>query len=164
MGTTKEDKINLYYPMLYRYVVIRLENETEAMDIVQETLFKYLQTQTEFEDDNKEKAWLFTVASNLCKNYWRSSWYKRVIPISDDVDILNVLTPESIIETGERNKILLKAVLRLPAKYREVVHLFYYEGMRIEEISQITGRNKSTIQTQLERARKILRKELETEL
>ena len=78
VGTTKEDKINLYYPMLYRYVVIRLENETETMDIVQETLYKYLQTQTEFEDDNKEKAWIFTVASNLCKNYWRSSWYKRV--------------------------------------------------------------------------------------
>lgn len=156
---TKDYKIKQYYPMIYKYVLVRLGNDSEVMDIVQETLYKYLQTTIFFPNENKEKAWLFTVASNLCKNYWRSSWYKHVIPISDK-DIPSIPGPEYQIENDEENKKLLKSVLSLPAKYKEVIHLYYYEDLSITEISQITGRKTSTVQTQLERGRNLIRKEL----
>jgi RNA polymerase sigma-70 factor (ECF subfamily) len=52
-------------------------------------------------------------------------------------------------------------VLDLPIKYRELIHLFYYENMSIREIAIIVGRKESTIQTQLARGRSILRRKLE---
>ncbi|MCD8038833.1 MAG: sigma-70 family RNA polymerase sigma factor [Lachnospiraceae bacterium] len=81
---TKEDKIKQYYPMIYKYVYVRLGNDAQVQDIVQETLYKYLQANISFPNESKEKSWLFTVASNLCKNYWRSNWYKHVFPVSDN--------------------------------------------------------------------------------
>ena len=48
----------------------------------------------------------------------------------------------------------------LPAKYRSVIHLFYYEGYSTAEIAQITGRSETAVRTQLSRARAMLKKVL----
>ena len=56
------------------------------------------------------------------------------------------------------------ALARLPGKYRSVIHLFYYEGYRTEEIARILGRSPSTVRAQLTRARERLRELLKEEL
>ena len=55
---------------------------------------------------------------------------------------------------------LVDTVKQLPEKYRIVIHLFYYEGLSVEEIGKITKSRASTVRTRLTRARKLLRKEL----
>lgn len=55
---------------------------------------------------------------------------------------------------------LIDTVKQLPEKYRIVIHLFYYEGLSVEEIGKITKSRASTVRTRLTRARKLLRKEL----
>ena len=62
-------------------------------------------------------------------------------------------------ETPERHDIYY-AVLKLPIKYRTVVHLYYYENYNIKEISKITNSNENTVKTRLSRARKQLEKEV----
>ena len=52
----------------------------------------------------------------------------------------------------------------LPAKYRSVIHLYYYEGYPVAEIAQIVGRSETAVQTQLYRARKLLKKALGEEM
>ena len=54
-------------------------------------------------------------------------------------------------------------VLSLPDKYKIVIHLYYYEQYTISEISKITGRKPSTVQTQLQRGRKLIEKKLKEE-
>ena len=49
------------------------------------------------------------------------------------------------------------AVSRLPHEQREVIHLHYYEGYSTAEIAQILGSKQSTVCTQLERGRKLLK-------
>ena len=56
------------------------------------------------------------------------------------------------------------AVNALPAKYRLVIHLYYYEGYSVREIGQITKRSETAVQTQLYRARKLLKQQLGEEL
>ena len=56
------------------------------------------------------------------------------------------------------------AVMKLPPKYRLVIHLYYYEGYSVSEIAQITECSDSAVQTQLYRARKMLKKSLGEEL
>ena len=78
--------------------------------------------------------------------------------MKQDFPELETTTLEADYEKNEQTFEVVKCVAKLPLKYREVIHLFYYEDMSIEKISKITGKNKSTIQTQLDRGRKMLKK------
>ncbi len=55
---------------------------------------------------------------------------------------------------------MLEAVLSLPAQYRDVVYLHYYEGYTAPEIGEILEKNENTIYTSLTRARGLLKKKL----
>ena len=50
-----------------------------------------------------------------------------------------------------------------PEKYRDVIHLFYYEELSVKEIARVTGRGTSTVTSQLTRGRELLRKSLKEE-
>ena len=63
----------------------------------------------------------------------------------------------------ETEKKLLEAVLALPVKYRDVIHLFYYQGLSVREIAQATGSKESTVTSQLTRGREILKRSLKEE-
>ena len=60
-------------------------------------------------------------------------------------------------------RLLLQAVMALPEKYRDVIHLFYYEELSVKEIARITNRGESTVTSQLTRGRELLRKSLKEE-
>ena len=63
----------------------------------------------------------------------------------------------------ERSREIMESVMKLPVKYREVIHLFYYQQMSIKEIALATGRKESTVTSQLTRGRDILKKNLKEE-
>ncbi|MEH7255771.1 sigma-70 family RNA polymerase sigma factor, partial [Neobacillus niacini] len=63
------------------------------------------------------------------------------------------LSPEMSIIKSSEEEFLSTCVLLLPIKYREVITLYYYEGLTIEEISEILKINRNTIKTRLKRAR-----------
>lgn len=58
---------------------------------------------------------------------------------------------------------LFEAVMRLPAKYRAVLHLFYYEGYAVAEIAHILHRPAGTVKSQLNRGRALLKTTLQEE-
>lgn len=64
---------------------------------------------------------------------------------------------------NESQSDILEKVLELPDKYRIVIHLYYYEEYSVREISEITGAKESTVQTRLQRGRKLLEKKLKEE-
>ena len=55
---------------------------------------------------------------------------------------------------------VLEAVMALPAKYREVIHLFYYEDYSIAQISALLKKKEATIRSLLFRGRGMLRETL----
>ena len=63
----------------------------------------------------------------------------------------------------EERRRVLEAVMELPERYRDVIHLFYYEEIPIKEIARLTGRGESTVTSQLTRARGQLKKMLKGE-
>ena len=52
---------------------------------------------------------------------------------------------------------LFEAVMRLPGKYRIVIHLFYYEDCSIAEIAALTHASQAAVKSQLSRGRKLLK-------
>ncbi len=157
-----QERIDLYSDMLYKIAYLQLKNSEDAKDIVQEVFYQYIKSEKEFESGEHEKAWLIKVTLNQCKKLWRSAWFRHTEGLpKQDLPSENRLEAEVI--EKERRRDLAKEVWRLPRKYREVIHLFYFEEMSVKEICEATGRRTSTVTSQLTRGRELLKKRLKEE-
>lgn len=141
--------------LVYTYV----KNRTTAEDLTQEIFIKCYEKLNQFNQQATLKTWVYSIASNHCKDYLRS-WHYRKITLSDKIlDYIpskSKQVEEEIIANSEGN-ILINAVMNLPLKYREVVFLHYYEELSLAEISKITSVNINTIKTRLKRAKELLK-------
>jgi len=130
-----------------------LKCRAEAEDAAQEVFLRLYRSPVSFETEKDERAWLLTVTANICKNILRSPRIKGRC----EADISALVTED----ISDSEKAALEAVMKLPEKYRTPVHLFYCEGYSVKEISQVTGIKESTVRTRLQRARKLLRADME---
>ena len=71
------------------------------------------------------------------------------------------MLPEAAVPFEEKDEELITAVMKLPIKLREVILLFYYQGMSIQEIMDSLGVSQSTVTGRLKRGRDKLRGLLE---
>ena len=145
--------IRLYADTVRRICMVHLKNYSDTEDIFQTVFLKYVLHPEPFESEEHEKAWIIRVTVNACKDLLKNVFRSRTVPL------------ETLVEMPQAQELrhteLLEAVLSLPAKYKDVVYLYYYEGYSAEEISRILKKNVNTVYTLLTRARKILKKELE---
>lgn len=100
-----------------------------------------------------EKTWLLKVAMNRCRDIWRSAWVRRVISGSPAFEMIPA--PDTLGKHMEKAEVL-QAVHSLPADFREIVILYYYQGYGISEISGILNLPEGTISSRLSRGRKKL--------
>ena len=138
---------------VYRLAMLYLKNVQDAEDAVQNIFLKFIEKRVVFENEAHETAWFIAVTKNYCKDVLKAFWRKKV----DLGDIPEISSSE------KEGKALLMKIWKLPAKYREVLYLYYYEEYSIREISALLQRKESTIQTQLATARKKLKVEMEEE-
>lgn len=160
-----QDKINTYSDMLYKIAFLQLRNNQDAEDVVQETFYQFIRRKIEFQSLDHEKAWLIKVTLNGCRKVWRSAWYRHTEGMPER-EIAAEETGNSLENAAmirEQNREIMEAVMELPRKYREVIHLFYFQQLSIKEICLITDRKESTVTSQLTRARNILKKNLKEE-
>ena len=118
-----------YIKSVYYVALNFCNSKSDAEDAVQNAFYKLLNTNKDFKDDAHIKSWLIKVAINECKMMWRTYWRKNVISFEE----LNE-EPEYV-ENDYRE--LFDEVMKLPLKYRAVLHLYYYEGYSCDEIAQI---------------------------
>lgn len=161
-----QQTIETYFLTLYKIAFLQMKNAEDAEDVVQEVFFRYMKSDVVFESREHERAWFIKVTLNCCRKLWRSAWFKhraafRTGEEPDGTD-LKEETEENYLK-DERNRELLRAIWELPDKYREVIHLFYYEELSVKEIAKITGKAESTITSRLTRGRNILKKKLQEE-
>ena len=100
-----------------------------------------------------EKTWLLKVAMNRCRDIWRSAWVRRVISGSPAFEMIPA--PDTLGKHMEKAEVL-QAVHSLPADFREIFILCYYQGYGISEISGILNLPEGTISSRLSRGRKKL--------
>ena len=165
-----QEKIDSYSDMLFKIAYVRMGNRDDAEDIVQETFYQYFKTSKVFESEEYEKAWLIRVTLNGCRKIWRSGFYRRRsdIPAPEqmaacEAEEMDERSPEESFLDKERARTVLEAVRKLPAAYRDVIHLFYYEEMSVKEIAEVLERKVSTVTSQLTRGRELLKKSLKEE-
>lgn len=155
-----QQKIEQYADMLYKLAFSQMRNRQDAEDVVQEVFYQYVKKEKQFESEEHEKAWLIRVTLNACRKIWRSAWYKHTVPFSPPQDMTDKDSVDEQMILAEEEREILAAVMGLPRKYREVIHLFYFENMSIKTICEITGKKTNTVTSQLTRGRSLLQKTL----
>ncbi len=126
-----------------------VKNLSDAEDIAQDVFLTYMQKCPAFSGEEHEKAWLFRVAVNKSKDFLKSCWKKRVVPLTDDLSYM-----------PREDFMLLKTVLELNEKYRLPIYLYYFHDLSIKEIAYMLRTNPSTVGTRLERGRRIMKDKL----
>ena len=147
--------IELYQNSLYAAAFNICQNQMDAEDVVQETFVQYYTSRKEFENEQHIRAWLLRVVINKAKNINRTFWKKNKCSLEDYMENL------SFSDSQSRN--LFEEVMKLPDKYRIVIHLFYYEDYLVREIAEILKLSESNVKVRLSRGRALLKDSLKEE-
>lgn len=147
-----------YGDSVKRMCCVYLHDMAGAEDAAQETFIKaYAHIEELLSGEvQSEKAWLMRIAINTCKDALRSSWLRRV----DRRHSIEEL-PIAAAGSHEDSFALTQAVALLPSKLKEIVLLYYYQGMNLRACADILGISASTATRRLQQAQKKLKKELE---
>ena len=141
--------------MLLRIAMTRLPSPADAEDVVQEVFLKLLTARPQFRDPEHEKAWLIRATLHRACDMARAA-ARRDLPLEDAELLPGGELPEP--------SPILSAVQALPAKYSAVIHLYYYEGYSIQEISKLLRLPVPTVGTRLSRGRERLRRLLKEDV
>lgn len=144
-----EEIIRKHFDMVYRLALSQTRNITSAEDVTQEVFLRFVENRHKLQSSEHIKAWLIRVTINCSKSVFMSSWFKKTVPLSEELTF----------DTPEKSEVYY-AVQSLPSKYRTVIHLFYYEDMSVREIADCLSMKESTVKSHLFRGRELLRGEL----
>jgi RNA polymerase sigma-70 factor (ECF subfamily) len=158
-----------YYPKIFGYILRRTANLEAAQDITSETFFNALSKLWQFRWRNISfSSWLYKIATNEINQYFRKAEYKKSVSLEElqeqGFEPISSHDPESeLIEAQEQLKQhqefleIQGKIVRLPAKYQEVIALRFFEQKQIKEIAEILGKKEGTIKSLLYRAVEKLR-------
>ena len=127
-------------------------NRQDAEDVVQDVFLKLCKTGNAFHSDDHLRYWLIRVTINRCKDLLRNPFRKLRAGFEEAEAVLSA--PQ------EHDTEVFDAVMSLPLRYREVVMLYYFQGYTAPQIGALLHRKASSVQTQLMRARSLLKEKL----
>jgi RNA polymerase sigma-70 factor (ECF subfamily) len=151
--------VGRYRQRLYRYLVRLVREPATADDLFQQTWLCVVREIRRYDPRRSFDTWLFAIAHNAA------------------MDLLRRKTGESLDESGagwpdgapdalaqamsaERSAILSAQMDALPALYREALTLRFEEGMKLEEIAEVTRAPLSTVKSRVQRGLECLRERM----
>lgn len=141
-----------YATDVLRVCYFYLSDREKAEDVCQD-VFVRLMTTHPLLQPGREKPWLLKVALNRCRDLWRGAWLKRVILGGPTFELIPA--PDEFSRRDDQQA-MMAAINQLPATFKEVILLHYYQGMNIAEIAQMLELPEGTISSRLSRGRKKL--------
>lgn len=137
---------------VYRVAMLYLNNVQDAEDATQNAFINLMQHPQVFHSTEHEKAWLIVTVTNICKNQL-SNWFRKKRTDFEEV--------EPSLSERDANDEMLPLVYALPQELKTIVYMYYYEGYSTQEISQYLHLNESTLRSKMQKARTLLKLELE---
>lgn len=144
-----ENKEN-FYRLAFSYV----KNQQDALDIVQDSIYKAIRSVGKLNDPLVIRSWFYRIVVNTAFDFLRRQ--KKVLAV--DEDTLELLSSGQ--EDVYHNLDLERAIDQLPPKYRSIIILKYFEDLTIEEVAQVMDENINTVKTRLYRALRLLKLEI----
>lgn len=132
---------------LYRNAFLLLGNPTDVQDVLQEVLLRYLEKAPAFSSTEHERAWLLRVATNCCMDCLRF----RKKHSCTNLDLLQ----ECLAAPEQQSH--LEELYALPAKWKSVLILHYFEGYSVAEIARSMKLSENAVKKRLQRGREALK-------
>lgn len=145
-----EEQILVSYPSLYRLAYTYVKNRDDAMDIVQESVYKAISSCSQIQRQEAIKSWLCRIVVNTALDFLRTR-AKMVSP--DEI-------PDSGREDTYQDPDILRALDILDERERTIVVLRFFQELKLQEIAEITGEKLNTVKSTLYRSLKKLRIQL----
>ena len=162
-----EQLVRRYKEPLLNFIFRFIGDQAEAEDIVQDTLYRVYKNKHYYKEVAKFSTWIYTIASNLAKTELRRRRRRRFFSINKEapnekeVELPDLKTdPEVEANTIVTEKIIQKAIGKLPQKFRQVIVLRDIQGFSYEEISSIIKVPLGTVKSRVNRARLRLQEDL----
>ena len=150
-----------HYESILNYLYRRTLSVALAEELTSNTFFKALRGLPAFRPRQSIpfRAWLYRIATNEARMYWRSRKGRgRTLPLSDEGNLPRITfvwpeaeSTEAVREKQERYAMVHQALGRLPEPYQSALTLRYFEGLRHEEIAGILGKRPGTIKSLVHR-------------
>lgn len=152
---------DMYYKKILNYVIRSTYNVDVSQDIVAETFYKALKAFPKFELKNGGtfQAWIYRIASNEINMYYRKN-NRYSFKSNEDIDLYyskevpeeEISAVQSDLDLDSEVKDLMVNVNKLDEKYRSIIHLRYFEGLKFSEIEEVTGIKEETLKSHMSRA------------
>ncbi|MFO0637089.1 MAG: sigma-70 family RNA polymerase sigma factor [Nannocystaceae bacterium] len=148
--------VDRYYRSVLRFFDLRVGGAAE--DLTQRTFLACVEGRERLREAESFRPFLFGIARRLLLNHLRT----RVVEsnVFDDGDVSSATDPtptaSRIVAGFEQQTLLLRAMQVLDVEAQMLLVLFYWEGLKTSEISEVLGAPVSTVTTRLSRTRKAL--------
>lgn len=143
---------------IYLYCVRRLGNATEAEDVASDITVELLSSYQRVKDDEAVFGYLWTVADNLCRNYWRRAKRCETVEIPEDCVGMYQITAEEDMIHKQDISLLRRELALLSKTYREVMIGHYIRQERCDEIAHRLGISETNVKQYLFEGRKRVKK------
>lgn len=148
------------------YICIKtMGNRHDGEDAAQEVLLSMQKSISSLRDPAAFRMWLNKIIRSVCLRQKRMSMRGGSMPLEDFAEVLQEerieFLPLKYAEDKEHRDRLISCIDHMSPRYREVILLYYYEGLSMDEIASLTGTSKSAVDHRLRRARDKIRTELE---
>ena len=152
-----------YADRLHGYIYRLVGNEATCDEIYQDTWQRVIQSRASYRADGTFKAWLFQIAHNRVRDFWRSKAISLEVPDVDGALSENfgeTETPETELSVFETRRRVRMALDELPAEQKAVVLMRLDQEMTLEEIAVVMGVNRETVKSRLRYAMDKLRQRM----
>lgn len=152
--------LEAYADRVYGYAVNRTFSRDEADELSQEILLTALQELPKLRNEERFEPWLWGVANNVAKTFRRRMGKQRAMYSYDIPEDLSIFD-EYTVESEELYDRLRTRISMLSAAYRDIIILYYYDGLSTKEISEKLNIPEGTVTWRLSAGRTKLKRELE---
>ncbi len=157
----REERLNRwvasYSDAILRTCFLYLSDQAQAEDALQDTWIKAWRHMGEYERKGvmNDKAWLMRIAINTCKDYRRTAWFRHI----DTRQALDELPPR-LMQAEPEDRDLTRMVMDLPDRYKQVVLLYYFQGLTQRETAQALSLSPAAVIRRLRAAESLLKQSL----
>jgi RNA polymerase sigma-70 factor (ECF subfamily) len=127
-----EDLVRRYQKPIYFLCLRYVRDQDVALDVVQRTFIRAIESLAELRDPDFFRGWLFRIGMNLALNHLRehARFVNAAPPIDETAPGLH-----AVLESAEQSRALQEAVARLPGRQRRIVELRVYQELPFSQIA-----------------------------
>lgn len=140
--------VRKYYPVILKYCQYRICNKSDVEDMVQETFYRFFKALPEYKHYSKLKNFLYRIAGNLCKDYYKKQ--------SDLIVFEEWESEEDHTKSVEYRIDLEFALKLLSEEFQEVIILHYFQELKLKEIAEILEIGLPLVKYRIKKAKELL--------